>query len=641
MNSTTPPAPGYGRSQTRSDKALASKLAAQASADEAHQAAIDASNIYYQKLGDKSAASEGESKTAAVDDLGRVSFIDTVLQKDFVPVKVKDNSVRCTAAQQGNYGPPTRQPGQDPQLYPWYKNDAGELVCNFKATIHVTGTVEYWLRTCPEPNLTIAQCRGKYSDWIPLLIATEKMKTGDQEGADIETTYQVKWSDWKKNHTTQGIVQQIAEGWKDGIVKCFTSDFWSVDLDCASSIAMVLPVGEMATAGKAILTYRVALETGIDTASATAAVEASLSKYGLDTIARFEAANKAMADLRKAIANGQSTDAAMNTLKSIRDVDPALVKQAEAETNAAKWAETCERNSFPAGTPIVLADGTLRSIEQVRIGDQVLTSDLTQGRKNLPQTVTATFTHRTQQLAEIRLAGGGSLTTTVGHRLYVEGAGWKLASTLKSGDNLRTPDGSLQGVTAVEVRSAFGATVYDLTVNGTHTFYTGAVGADGTAVLVHNCINFVEDDVKYPAEKGGGGHTVVDHIDLSGPTLLDAVKKKGLVTVWADEATAQKAMEFAVAEWRKAPANERVLQNWIKNQQKKTFFNPEDDLKEIPWEIPVDVIPGDLAYQYRLSGLPLPANPMAKTATSRIVVVQLKYLARHPDNFIVYTAFPI
>ncbi|MFC9329526.1 hypothetical protein [Kitasatospora sp. NPDC057015] len=54
----------------------------------------------------------------------------------------------------------------------------------------------------------------------------------------------------------------------------------------------------------------------------------------------------------------------------------------------------------------------------------------------------------------------------------------------------------------------------------------------------------------------------------------------------------------------------------------------------------MDVTPGDPAYEYRPGGHPLPADPSKKTATGRRVVVQLKHIAKHPDIFIAYTAFP-
>lgn len=103
--------------------------------------------------------------------------------------------------------------------------------------------------------------------------------------------------------------------------------------------------------------------------------------------------------------------------------------------------------------------------------------------------VTATFAHATQRLLVIVLADGSMLPTTAGHRLYSEEAGWTLASALRVGDRLRGSDGASQAVTAVTDQAGLAPEmVYDLKVDGPHTFFVRTDGGRERDLLVHNCL---------------------------------------------------------------------------------------------------------------------------------------------------------
>ncbi|MFF2628650.1 RNase A-like domain-containing protein [Kitasatospora griseola] len=626
------------------DRALASKLEAQASAAEARQAAIDAANIVYQKMKDGNAAGEMESQTAVVDDLGRVSYMDAVPHGELKQEIVFD----------GKYGKGLQACVDAADILSSWRSSAswhrgpngGEEVCTFPVNVKVTGEIDYILRTCPEAGLSIAACHGKYNnDWVTTSLYTKQL-----DHVQMESTYDLPSSQYMerfKCYSNPGSGSGMCQTMESSkiVVHLLVGDFIEcfknpgLNASCAWAASNFIPYATLGKAAKGLVAFRFALETGTDLGQARLALQASLDGFKDATVGKLLASADALSKFRLNLKSGMSADEALTALRNVRDMDPQLLRQAENEAAAVKWGEACETNSFPAGTPVLLADGSHRPIEQIRIGDSVLTS-APDGQLQA-QTVTATYSHLTGRLTEVSLEGGGILTSTEGHRVYVEGGGWKTVADLRPGDRVRSADGSIRSITALRPRTAQDVTVYDLTVDGTHTFFAGTAGTDALDILVHNCVNFIEDDVKFADE---GGHTVSDHIDLSGQKLLDAVKAKGLVTVWADAATAQKAVAHAVTEWRKVPANERALQNWIKAQRKRIGdnigFDPRHDLQEVPWEIPIDVIQGDLAYKYELSGKPLPANPLTKTATGRKVLIQLKYVAKHPDNFIVYTSYP-
>ncbi|WP_405888984.1 polymorphic toxin-type HINT domain-containing protein [Streptomyces sp. NBC_01136] len=211
----------------------------------------------------------------------------------------------------------------------------------------------------------------------------------------------------------------------------------------------------------------------------------------------------------------------------------------------------CEDNSFPAGTQVLLADGTHKAIGALRTGDLLLMTDPTTGRSQV-EPVTATYAHPTGQLLDLALTGGGHLTTTPHHYVYAVGRGWVFASDLRIGDRLRNPDGAEQAVTAVRTADGTPRTVYDLTVDGTHTFYvrTGATAAD---VLVHNCLNLLKDELAHE-----DAHTISDHVAegaygengaLMGVTEAEAeamALSKGVNGVFTDLDTAQEALRQAM-----------------------------------------------------------------------------------------------
>ncbi|MFJ6247818.1 MULTISPECIES: ricin-type beta-trefoil lectin domain protein [unclassified Streptomyces] len=190
----------------------------------------------------------------------------------------------------------------------------------------------------------------------------------------------------------------------------------------------------------------------------------------------------------------RALDAAMKTGIGVRDafralnvldLDPGTLAKLNAIVNAHEDLYTaCKLNSFPGTTRVLMADGSQRPISRVRAGDLVRATDPATGRPEARR-VTDTFAHDTRRLVDITVAGGGKLASTAGHKFYVADRGWTLVSDLRTGDRLRTPDGSVRAVTALLDRPGLAPrTVHDLTVDDLHTFF---VLAGATPVLVHNC----------------------------------------------------------------------------------------------------------------------------------------------------------
>ncbi|MGW2696099.1 LamG-like jellyroll fold domain-containing protein [Streptomyces sp. NPDC001296] len=197
-------------------------------------------------------------------------------------------------------------------------------------------------------------------------------------------------------------------------------------------------------------------------------------------------------------------------------------------------------HSFTGTTQVVMADGSTRPIQKIKVGDKI--KDSVPGEKGT-QTHTVTrviVTHTDHDFVDVTIAptkpkpglgkriltraavglaasaavittaavtphphtdhqqltaatvaeapstttsGGGTLTTTYHHPFFDRTqSAFVDAKDLHSGDVLQTPTGTAT-VTAVRLYHAH-TTTYDLTIGDLHTYY---VEAGSTPVLVHNC----------------------------------------------------------------------------------------------------------------------------------------------------------
>ncbi|WP_371778487.1 polymorphic toxin-type HINT domain-containing protein [Streptosporangium subroseum] len=150
----------------------------------------------------------------------------------------------------------------------------------------------------------------------------------------------------------------------------------------------------------------------------------------------------------------------------------------------------CNKQSFVPGTKVLMADGSLKPIEDVKVGDKVLATDPESG-KTKAKSVTALITgednkHLVQVTVDTDGAKGhqtGLVIATEIHPFWVPKLHkWVDAKDLKSGMWLRTAAGTRVQVTAIKKWTAY-QRVHNLTIADIHTYY---VLAGATPVLVHN-----------------------------------------------------------------------------------------------------------------------------------------------------------
>jgi hypothetical protein len=144
------------------------------------------------------------------------------------------------------------------------------------------------------------------------------------------------------------------------------------------------------------------------------------------------------------------------------------------------------RYCFPAGTEVLLADGTARAIETFTGGEWVLAAPDSDpvGRARAAR-VARVFHNAPARLVTVHTPGQ-SVRATSGHPFYAQGRGWIRAEELVAGDRLRTAAGGWTVVAAVTDHGE-SERVYNLEVAGAHTYFVGSGGVnDGEWILVHN-----------------------------------------------------------------------------------------------------------------------------------------------------------
>ncbi|MFE9399974.1 polymorphic toxin-type HINT domain-containing protein [Streptomyces flavidovirens] len=159
---------------------------------------------------------------------------------------------------------------------------------------------------------------------------------------------------------------------------------------------------------------------------------------------------------------------------------------------------------FPAGTDVLMADGSEKNIEEIDVGDEVLAEDPETGEVGNRRITHLIATEDDKHFNKLAIATDGgleNLTATHEHPFWSPSEKrWVEAGQLKRGMTLLTSSGD-----TVSVRSnrAFDerATTYNLTVDELHTYY---VFAGETPILVHNSSCWTATNSKTPMQNALG-----------------------------------------------------------------------------------------------------------------------------------------
>ncbi len=146
------------------------------------------------------------------------------------------------------------------------------------------------------------------------------------------------------------------------------------------------------------------------------------------------------------------------------------------------------KNCFPPGTLVLMADRSTKRIEEVRQGDLVLSADPEVGTPPRPGRVSATIKDWTQCLVHIAIgpadgvASERELVATRWHPVWTKNRKWQNAVDIQPGDTLQDDRGA--GIRVLSARQEWRISdSYNFSVPGLHTYF---VVIGGTPILVHN-----------------------------------------------------------------------------------------------------------------------------------------------------------
>ncbi|MEU4568112.1 polymorphic toxin-type HINT domain-containing protein [Micromonospora sp. NPDC023956] len=143
-------------------------------------------------------------------------------------------------------------------------------------------------------------------------------------------------------------------------------------------------------------------------------------------------------------------------------------------------ATSCHK-SFSGDTEVLMADGTTKSIKDVKVADFVFATDPATGEEG-PREVTHVWVHE-DQLVDLKV-DGGDITTTEDHPFWnVTDQQWQESQNLDLGDHLYTATGKYLVISGLNWATLHHGAAYNLTVDDIHTYY---VLAGANPVLVHN-----------------------------------------------------------------------------------------------------------------------------------------------------------
>ncbi|MFC1419706.1 DddA-like double-stranded DNA deaminase toxin [Streptacidiphilus cavernicola] len=390
--------------------------------------------------------------------------------------------------------------------------------CNLPADIHITGTNQYYLVTCANPDATAAQCiaSGSYDKQLM-----------DSEPVDFTTHQVIEFPVYKFDLA-------FLKSFAYGMVSDYKECAWDHKADkCVWAIATLAAPVVLKGAFKAAYAVRAAVAIG--------------------DLAGMEAGFNVLTQLGKQAV----IDARVATALKVAALRDWVRKFPEKVIG-------CTRvHSFVAGTPVLMADGTVKPIEEVGSGDAVenATPDGPDRVDRVARTFATGDDTQFTDLAVVTADGVRTVTSTQNHPYWDETQGtFVRAADLVAGDALQT--GGSEPATVEAVRNYTGAkATYDLGIEGVHTYY---VMAGTTPVLVHNndCdINDLNDILAGLPVRADGDPTEGLGIALDGTTYPiisgDMASSQDLLKIVNDRLRAANILKGSSTSTRAADAEQK------------------------------------------------------------------------------------
>ena len=165
----------------------------------------------------------------------------------------------------------------------------------------------------------------------------------------------------------------------------------------------------------------------------------------------------------------------------VTSINQGIVKSISTATVTPIWTEATNPNlsCFLADTMITMGDGSKSEIQNIRIGDMVLSWNEESNIQEISK-VTDFLTSKSKEIYEIKFSDDNKLKCTKEHPFFVLGKGWVTTKDLKKGDIAQNKQGKPIAITDINIfKSVDGWQVYNITVEGNHNYYANEI-------LVHN-----------------------------------------------------------------------------------------------------------------------------------------------------------
>ncbi len=233
-------------------------------------------------------------------------------------------------------------------------------------------------------------------------------------------------------------------------------------------------------------------------------ISADLALWTVDK-AIFELSDNKLGDIFKTF-----WDERYNTTQDAHSLEGILVNRAEGG------------GCFVSGTKVLMADGTSKNIEDVKIGDYILTRSSRTDSKLVKARVLKTYA--ADEAGYLIINGG--LKVTANHIMWVNNT-WKEAGSIQVGDTLTDNNGKKVAVNSVEWQRGK-VSVYNLVIENYHTYFANGV-------WVHN-----DKGIERNAFKDTAYWNPSIHTDASGRAQI-SFKLPDNLTTWTLAAVATTA----------------------------------------------------------------------------------------------------
>jgi hypothetical protein len=177
------------------------------------------------------------------------------------------------------------------------------------------------------------------------------------------------------------------------------------------------------------------------------------------------------------------------------------------------------KNCFIAGTPILMADGTSKNIEDIKIGDEVVTH-----KNRVRKVVNTMCTDHSGDVYTFKPKFLPKITATGEHPFLIKdldyGFVWRNADCLNVGSLLvshKNNDYFVQEIETINI-TEFEGKVYNFEVEEDHSYVAGGL-------VVHNCDIFPSSELKIAHKKWIGKPLCLDHksssVDMVRGVIVD------------------------------------------------------------------------------------------------------------------------